>query len=197
MKQPPSPEEVLFRALREAPDGLTVEECRDVLRPLVGRTRLEQALVAVRQSPRVRQSIEVRPNRSRRLEKQRVLKLPSTSSADPAPTAIQPATRETPTPVLTVIRGPDTGRQFVLDAERSTVGRNPSSEIVLDHKTVSRRHAELNRHGGQLTIRDAGSSNGTYVNGSPIEEVILTTGDEVSIGVFSLALRVPGRTGSR
>lgn len=197
MKQPLPPEDVLFRALREAPDGLTVAECRDVLRPLVGRTRLEQALAAVRQSPRVRQSIELRPNRAQRLERQRVLRLPSTSSADPAPTETQPATRETRAPVLAVIRGPGTGRQFTLDAEHSTVGRNPTSEIVLDHKTVSRRHAELYRHGGQLTIRDAGSSNGTYVNGSPVEQTTLTAGDEISIGVFRLALRDPRRTGSR
>lgn len=189
MKQSVPPEEVLLRALREAPDGLTVTECRDVLRPVAGRTRLEQALAAVRDSPGVRQSIEVRPNRSQRLEKQRVLSLTSAASATPAPAATKPATPHIPDPVLIVTHGPNRGQQFVLDAERNVVGRHPTNKIFLDDETVSRRHAEVHRLGGQFTIRDAGSLNGTYVNDSRVDQTILTPGDEVDIGAFRLTFR--------
>jgi pSer/pThr/pTyr-binding forkhead associated (FHA) protein len=90
------------------------------------------------------------------------------------------------TGVLVVKRGPESGAKFVLDNELTRVGRHPDSEIFLDDITVSRRHAEFVRSAGGYVVRDVGSLNGTYVNRERIDEVPLSSGDEVQIGKFKL-----------
>jgi hypothetical protein len=88
--------------------------------------------------------------------------------------------------VLLVLRGPNAGSTFRLDGDLTTAGRHPDSDIFLDDVTVSRRHAEFYRESGRFTVRDVGSLNGTYVNGSRIEETELAGDDEVQIGKFRL-----------
>jgi hypothetical protein len=88
--------------------------------------------------------------------------------------------------LLLVMRGPNAGSRFRLDGDLTTAGRHPDSDIFLDDVTVSRRHAEFNRHGAGFTVRDVGSLNGTYVNRERIEEAELTGGDEVQIGKFRM-----------
>ncbi|MFL5738098.1 MAG: FHA domain-containing protein [Actinomycetota bacterium] len=88
--------------------------------------------------------------------------------------------------LLVVRRGPNQGSTFLLDAERTTAGRLPESDIFLDDVTVSRKHVEFLRSGGAYTIRDVGSLNGTYVNGERVEQTELASGDEVQIGKFKL-----------
>jgi hypothetical protein len=90
------------------------------------------------------------------------------------------------TALLLVMRGPNAGSTFRLDNDLTTAGRHPDSDIFLDDVTVSRRHAEFYRERGRFTVRDVGSLNGTYVNGSRIEEAELNGGDEVQIGKFRL-----------
>jgi len=90
------------------------------------------------------------------------------------------------TGLLLVMRGPNAGSTFRLDNELTTAGRHPDSDIFLDDITVSRRHVEFYREGTRFTVRDVGSLNGTYVNGSRIEEAELAGGDEVQIGKFRL-----------
>jgi pSer/pThr/pTyr-binding forkhead associated (FHA) protein len=90
------------------------------------------------------------------------------------------------TGVLVVKRGPESGAKFVLDNELTHVGRHPDSEIFLDDITVSRRHAEFVRSASGYVVRDVGSLNGTYVNRERIDEVPLSSGDEVQIGKFKL-----------
>ena len=63
----------------------------------------------------------------------------------------------------------------------------PQSDVSLDDITVSRRHAEIERLAdGGYEVRDAGSLNGTYVNGERVEKARLRNGDEVQIGKFRL-----------
>lgn len=92
--------------------------------------------------------------------------------------------------LLVVQRGPNQGARFLLDAGRTTAGRNPDSDIFLDDVTVSRRHAEFLREGtGPATrflVRDASSLNGTYVNRERVDEVELSPGDEVQVGKYRL-----------
>jgi FHA domain/zinc-ribbon domain len=88
--------------------------------------------------------------------------------------------------LLVVRRGPNQGTTFLLDAEMTTVGRLPDSDIFLDDVTVSRRHAEFVRTGATYEIRDVGSLNGTYVNGERVDRTELASGDEVQIGKFKL-----------
>jgi pSer/pThr/pTyr-binding forkhead associated (FHA) protein len=90
------------------------------------------------------------------------------------------------TAVLVVKRGPQAGSRFALDSPVTTAGRHPDSDIFLDDITVSRRHAEIERHESGYRVRDVGSLNGTYLNRERIEESTLANGDEVQIGKFKL-----------
>ncbi|MDQ1289302.1 MAG: hypothetical protein QG622_2868 [Actinomycetota bacterium] len=88
--------------------------------------------------------------------------------------------------LLVVQRGPNAGARFLLDAERTTAGRHPGSDIFLDDVTVSRKHVEFLRQEGQFVVRDVGSLNGTYVRRDRIDEAVLRDGDEVQIGKFRM-----------
>ena len=88
--------------------------------------------------------------------------------------------------LLIVQRGANAGSRFLLNTERSTVGRHPGSDIFLDDISVSRRHAVFERTAEGTVVRDAGSLNGTYVNRDLVDEVLLQHGDEVQIGKFRL-----------
>jgi pSer/pThr/pTyr-binding forkhead associated (FHA) protein len=92
----------------------------------------------------------------------------------------------TGTALLVVLRGPNTGAQFLLDDDEVNSGRHPDSDIFLDDVTVSRKHAVFRREGDTFVVRDVGSLNGTYVNRERIDEAALKTGDEVQIGKFRL-----------
>jgi hypothetical protein len=78
------------------------------------------------------------------------------------------------------------GETFVLDSDRSTIGRNPDAEVFLDDVTVSRNHAMLVRRPDGLYIDDLGSLNGTYVNKRRIESHRLVDGDELQVGKYKL-----------
>ncbi|QBI21605.1 FHA domain-containing protein [Egibacter rhizosphaerae] len=94
------------------------------------------------------------------------------------------------TALLAVVRGPNEGARFLLDRDVVTVGRHPDSDIFFDDITVSRRHAEFRREDEGFRVVDAGSLNGTYVNGQRTEEHLLDTGDEVQVGKFKLRVYV-------
>jgi hypothetical protein len=88
--------------------------------------------------------------------------------------------------LLVVKRGPNAGSRFLLDADTTTAGRHPDSDIFLDDVTVSRRHAEFVREGSGFVVRDVGSLNGTYLNRERIDAAALAGGDEVQIGKYRL-----------
>ncbi len=89
-------------------------------------------------------------------------------------------------PVLVVRKGPQPGERFHIDRARLTIGRDPESDIFLNDMTVSRAHAVLSKEGDVVTVRDAGSLNGTYVNGLYVETAPLRDGDVVQIGTFQM-----------
>jgi ABC transport system ATP-binding/permease protein len=83
------------------------------------------------------------------------------------------------------------------------IGRlQESGGVRLDHPNVSRRHAVLEVRGGEVRVRDLGSTNGTFVNGRRIARpTSLASGDRVDIGPFGLlftgeAFEVAERTGN-
>jgi FHA domain/zinc-ribbon domain len=89
--------------------------------------------------------------------------------------------------VLVVRAGAMAGQRLTLDLPLTRLGRHPQSDISLDDITVSRRHADIERLAdGGYEIRDAGSLNGTYVNGARVEKTRLSNGDEVQIGKFRM-----------
>ena len=78
------------------------------------------------------------------------------------------------------------GRRVQIGAEPLVIGRLPECGVVLADSNVSRRHAELRRAGDSVVLTDLGSTNGTRVNGAPIRERVLASGDEVSVGSTKL-----------
>lgn len=88
--------------------------------------------------------------------------------------------------LLVVRSGPTAGARYLLDTDVSTVGRHPDADIFFDDVTVSRRHAEVTRHGTHFEIVDQRSLNGTYVNGERVDRADLVNGAEVRIGKFRL-----------
>ena len=85
-------------------------------------------------------------------------------------------------PSLFVIQGRDQGTRFRLDGTTVTIGRGTSNQVQLHDTEVSREHAELMQRGDKLVLRDLGSSNGTFVNGSPVREHELASGDQLQLG---------------
>ena len=75
----------------------------------------------------------------------------------------------------------------MLTVSRFKIGRAPDCHLVLDAVDVSRYHAEI-RHteAEDHDIADLGSGNGTFVNGSRVDEASLRIGDEVQVGTFKL-----------
>jgi len=68
-----------------------------------------------------------------------------------------------------------------LDKERYSIGRDGASDIVIDDRAVSRRHADLTRLNGTYEIVDLGSANGLALNGERIERRRLAEGDTLTI----------------
>jgi hypothetical protein len=64
----------------------------------------------------------------------------------------------------------------------TTIGRHPESVLLLDSPSVSSQHAQLAPTDEGWSLQDLGSSNGTRVNGAPIEEALLMEGDRVTFG---------------
>ena len=88
--------------------------------------------------------------------------------------------------LLLVKHGPNAGSTFMLEADVTTVGRNPESDVFLDDVTVSRTHAEFRRTDDGFFVHDRGSLNGTYVNRERVDVTKLASHDEVQIGKFKL-----------
>jgi hypothetical protein len=82
------------------------------------------------------------------------------------------------------------GRRVTVGSEAVVIGRLPECEVVLPDSNVSRRHAELQRKGDGVFVTDLGSTNGTRVNGSPVREQLLASGDEISVGSTKLVFEM-------
>lgn len=86
---------------------------------------------------------------------------------------------------LLVLQGQDKGKRFELPDRPALVGRE-TANVKLDDNTCSRRHAELRpaAYGDRWTLRDLGSSNGTYLNGQRVfgQPVTLKQGDQLRVG---------------
>lgn len=79
------------------------------------------------------------------------------------------------------------GRRHVpLDKPQLTIGRRTDCDIVVEGRTVSRRHAQLRWRFGKFIIYDLGSRAGTFINGERVEECVLRVGDLVQLADVKL-----------
>src|SRR5262245_5276976 len=81
-----------------------------------------------------------------------------------------------------IVRGPDKGESVLIGPEAVTIGSGPGSEIRLSDPTVSRRHLHVTVAEGGLTVKDLGSTNGSFVRGARFQELELGFGTEIQIG---------------
>lgn len=73
-------------------------------------------------------------------------------------------------------------REVLLTQERTTLGRRPYNDIVIDSLAVSGEHAVLQMEGDDIYLEDLHSTNGTYVNGKAINNCLLQNGDTIEMG---------------
>ena len=96
-------------------------------------------------------------------------------------------------PRLVVLSGPghDDSVEQVLELDRDVtlVGRTGDVHLRLADPGVSRRHLEIRRRGGELLLTDLGSTNGTRVNGRPVQTHPLRDGDRIELGESALVFR--------
>lgn len=99
---------------------------------------------------------------------------------------------------LQIISGVQVGRKIRI-ANGVTLGRNPENTVVFsgpDGTLVSGKHAVIEKRGEILMLRDLGSTNGTYVNGTQIAEHPLSIDEVISLGVSGPKMRLVDRTGA-
>lgn len=77
-------------------------------------------------------------------------------------------------------------REFVLEQDRVTIGRNSANDIVLNEPVVSGEHAALQHTAKGVTITDLSSTNGTFVNGQRVNKTPLQHSDVITIGSHEL-----------
>jgi VWFA-related protein len=83
---------------------------------------------------------------------------------------------------LRVVQGPMAEQRFVLCRGRTRIGSLEDNDVVIDTEVVSRHHAEIRASREKIEIQDLESTNGTLVNGVPIESSPLQPGDRIRIG---------------
>lgn len=93
-------------------------------------------------------------------------------------------------PAQLIIRRADAAENFIaLVQDVTTLGRSESCDVVLPYSTVSRLHARIELQHDRYFLLDAGSANGTYLNGERLEhERQLSTADTIWIGSDEVAL---------
>lgn len=79
-------------------------------------------------------------------------------------------------------------KEAELTQERTTLGRRPYNDIVIDNLAVSGEHAAVHLHAasGIVELEDLGSTNGTYVNGKATQRQALRNGDTIEIGKYKV-----------
>jgi DNA-binding NtrC family response regulator len=84
--------------------------------------------------------------------------------------------------VFLVIKGPDRGEAVQLRDQPIYFGSSPNCDLVLTDKTVSRRHLMAVRESDEVVLRDQGSTNGSFIQGSRFKEITIGYGAEVKVG---------------
>jgi DNA-binding NtrC family response regulator len=84
--------------------------------------------------------------------------------------------------IFLVIKGPDRGESVALEKAPLVFGSSPSCGMVLTDKTVSRKHMEAEWAEGGVILRDLGSTNGTFFQGSKFKEITIGYGAEFKLG---------------
>jgi len=77
-------------------------------------------------------------------------------------------------------------KEVQLTKDKTTLGRRPYNDIVIDNLAVSGEHAVLQMAGSDVFIEDLNSTNGTYINGKAVKKQLLQHNDTVEIGKYKI-----------
>jgi pSer/pThr/pTyr-binding forkhead associated (FHA) protein len=81
--------------------------------------------------------------------------------------------------------GPEQTREIPISQDEFLIGRGADCDLRLRLSAISRHHCLIRTQGGELTLLDLGSSNGTYVNGQRVRSsAVLRSGDEIRLDAF-------------
>ncbi len=83
-------------------------------------------------------------------------------------------------------------RDLPLSNAKTVIGRKPECDLRIPTRDVSRVHCEITLQEGEVTVKDAGSSNGTYVNGRRVDEAVLGPGDRLTVGPITFIVVIDG-----
>ena len=78
-------------------------------------------------------------------------------------------------------------KEVQLSKDRTSLGRRPYNDIVIDNLAVSGEHAVLQMSGVEVYVEDLNSTNGTYVNGKAVKKQLLQHADVVEIGKYKIS----------
>src|SRR6476659_705122 len=78
--------------------------------------------------------------------------------------------------------------------DKTTLGRRPYNDIVIDNLSVSGEHAVLQMVGADVFIEDLNSTNGTYINGKAVKKQLLAHNDTVEVGKYKIKFMVEDGT---
>ena len=77
-------------------------------------------------------------------------------------------------------------KEVQLTKDRTSLGRRPYNDVVIDNLAVSGEHAVLQMLGSEVHLEDLNSTNGTYVNGKAVKKQLLLNNDVVEIGKYKI-----------
>ena len=98
---------------------------------------------------------------------------------------------------ITFTAGPYAGHKLEVPETGMLFGREEDCTLVLNDGGVSSKHAQLSIQDGMWCLYDLQSSNGTLVNGQPIQAVALNNGDVIAIGDTQFTFKITGATIAR
>ena len=81
-------------------------------------------------------------------------------------------------------------KEVQVTKDKTTLGRRPYNDIVIDNLAVSGEHAVLQLVGGNVFLEDLNSTNGTYINGKAVKKQLLQHNDTVEIGKYKIKFLV-------
>jgi len=85
-------------------------------------------------------------------------------------------------------------KEVQITKDKTTLGRRPYNDIVIDNLAVSGEHAVLQMVGADVFIEDLNSTNGTYINGKAVKKQLLSHNDTVEIGKYKIKFMVDDGT---
>ena len=85
-------------------------------------------------------------------------------------------------------------KEVQITKDKTTLGRRPYNDIVIDNLAVSGEHAVLQMVGSDVFIEDLNSTNGTYINGKAVKKQLLAHNDTVEVGKYKIKFMVEDGT---